>query len=178
MDLRDFKKLCDKIAGLWGEGAVAKEKTDALWTYCRPIPLGEAGQIISAMLEDGDKFFSPAVFAGRAVAAEKERALKQSMVTREKTRVQGCPHCQGGGQLVAYRRNDPTCCGFAFRCTFCVAASAIGLAPQIVSWMAEYAADLELGVERQDRMQRKGRQITDEAERSKTLTMATGGMSA
>lgn len=144
MDQRDFKKLTDKIAGLWGESAVSKEKSDALWPYCRPLPVGEAAQIIDAMIDDGEKFFMPAVFASRAMASSKERALKASMHTRERVRVEGCPHCHGGGQLVAYRRDDPGCCGFAFRCTFCRAADAIGISDRVAPWLREYGADYEL----------------------------------
>lgn len=174
MDLRDFKKVTDRISGLWGENAIAKEKSDALWPYCRPLPLGEAVQIIDAIVSDGDKYFTPAVFASRAMASEKERSLKASMATREKVRVEGCPHCQGCGQLVAYRRDDKWCCGMAFRCTFCRAADQIGLAPQIAPWLSEYGAEFELGVNRDRRLQTRGKEITGAAERASAVNMLAG----
>ena len=148
----DFTKLCEKVCGLWGENAITKEKTDALWPYCRTLQVGEASDILSSMLEDDSRFFTPAVFAGRALASEKERLLKAGMVTRQKTAVEGCKHCHGGGQLVAYRREDRFCCGLAFRCSFCRAADKIGLAPQIVPWRSEYSHEVELMAERNARV--------------------------
>lgn len=144
MDQRDFKKLTEKIGGLWGESAASEEKSNALWPYCRGIPLGEAVMIIDAMIDDGEKFFLPAVFASRAMASSKERALKATMATRERVRVDGCQYCHGGGQLVAYNRADPGCCGLAFRCTFCGAAKALGLSDRIFPWLREYGSDYEL----------------------------------
>ena len=144
----DFTKLCEKISGLWGESAIVKEKTDALWPYCKTLQVGEASDILTSMLEDDSRFFTPAVFAGRAVSATKERNLRAGMVTREKTRLDGCRHCHGGGQLIAYRRESATCCGLAFRCTFCRSADQIGLAPQIVPWRSDYSSEFELMFDR------------------------------
>lgn len=152
MQTSDFKKLCSKIQALWGENALNEEKSSALWGYCKTLQVGEASDILTSMLEDDSRFFTPAVFAGRAVASEKERNLKATMVTREKTRIEGCRHCQGGGQLVAYRRDDAGCCGLAFRCSFCRAADALGLAPQIVPWRPEYSSEFELMADRNARL--------------------------
>lgn len=158
MQTSDFKKLCSKIQALWGENSLNEEKSSALWTYCKNLQVGEASDILTSMLEDDSRYFTPAVFAGRAVASEKERNLKASMVTREKNSVAGCRHCQGGGQLVAYRREDSGCCGLAFRCTFCRAADQMGLAPQIVPWRPEYSSEFELMTARNDRLYSKRRE--------------------